>query len=311
MADGIEFGIYVPQVGWSWPQLEERARWVEELGFDALWLMDHLSAGPGIEDVPAFEGWTAATALLARTQTLRVGHLVLCNNFRHPAVLAKMATTLDIVSQGRFLFGLGSGSVAEEHAVAGLPWGSFAERTERLDEALTVIRSLFTQDRTTFHGQHYDVVDMANSPKPTRPPQIVLGGAGDRTLDLVARHADVWNCPTYFLTQLDHRLSALHAACARHNRDPAEIRVSTQGVLVLVEREEDLAAAVAAADRRYRGPQWAVHAGGLIGTSRTVVRKLQEQVDKGVTAFTLFLHDRATRETLELLAEQVVPYVKR
>lgn len=310
MAHGIEFGIYVPQVGWSWPQLEERARWVEELGFDALWIMDHLGAGPGLEDVPTFEGWTTATALLARTRTLRVGHLALCNNFRHPALLAKMATTLDIVSEGRFLFGLGSGSVAEEHAVAGLPWGPFAQRTERLDEALSIVRSMFSQERTTIHGRHYQVTDMANSPKSPQPPQIVLGGAGDRTLELVARHADVWNCPTYFLARLDDRLAALRAACEQHGRDVAEITVSAQGVLVLAEREDDLAAAVAAADRRYRGPQWAVHEGGLIGTPSTVIQRLQEQVDKGVRSFVLFLHDRATRRTLELLAEKVVPQVR-
>jgi alkanesulfonate monooxygenase SsuD/methylene tetrahydromethanopterin reductase-like flavin-dependent oxidoreductase (luciferase family) len=139
----------------------------------------------------------------------------------------------------------------------------------------------------------------------------VLGGAGDRTLDLVARHADVWNCPTYFLPRLDDRLSALRAACDRHDRDLADITLSTQGVLVLAEDEHALADAVAAADRRYRGPAWAVHEGGLVGTPDTIVRRLQEQVDKGITSFVFFLHDRAGRATLELLADQVVPRVGR
>lgn len=311
MAAGVEIGIYVPQVGFSWAQLEERASWVEELGFDALWLMDHLGAGAGLEDVPTFEGWTAATALLARTRRLRVGHLVLCNNFRHPVLLAKMVTTLDAIAEGRFLFGLGSGSVAEEHAAAGLPWGSFGERTDRLDEALTVLRSLFTQERTTFAGEHYTLRDVASAPKPPRRPPVVLGGAGDRTLDLVARHADVWNCPTYFLPRLDDRLVALQAACDRHGRELADITLSTQGVLVLAEDDDALADAVAAADRRYRGPAWAVHEAGLVGTPDTIVRRLQEQVDKGITSFVFFLHDRASRATLELLAEQVVPRVGR
>ncbi|MCW2622289.1 MAG: luciferase family protein [Frankiales bacterium] len=310
MAHGVEFGIYVPQVAFSWEGLLGRAQDVEELGFDALWLMDHLGAGPGMGDVPTFEGWTAATALLARTRTLRVGHLVLCNTFRHPVVLAKMVSTLDAISGGRFLFGLGSGSVEQEHLEAGLPWGPFAERTARLDEALTIIRDLLGgSDRTTFTGEHYQVRDVPNQPRPAGRLPFMLGGAGDRTLDLVARHADVWNCPTYFLDRLDDRLAALQAACDLHGRDRAEIRLSTQAVMVLVEREDQVADAVAAAERRYPGPMWGLHESGMVGTPDTVVRALQAHVDRGITTFTLFQHDRATRGTLELLAEQVVPRV--
>jgi len=107
---GLEFGVYLPQVSLTFEQMLGRALECERLGYDALWLYDHLYA-PGLPSVPSLEPWTLATALLARTSRLRAGHLVLCNNFRHPAVLAKMATTLDVISGGRLELGIGSGSV--------------------------------------------------------------------------------------------------------------------------------------------------------------------------------------------------------
>src|SRR5437762_1424041 len=117
----IEFGIYVPQVAFGYDDILQRALACEELGYDALWLYDHLYS-PGLPDADSFEAWTLASALLARTSRLRVGHLVNCNNFRHPALLAKMATTLDVISGGRLEFGIGSGSYEPEHLEAGLPW---------------------------------------------------------------------------------------------------------------------------------------------------------------------------------------------
>src|SRR6185437_7200619 len=113
------------------------------------WIYDHLYA-PMLPGEPAFEGWTLATALLARTTTMRVGHLVLCNNFRHPALLGRMATTLDVISGGRLELGLGSGSYPPEHQEAGIPWGSFGERSERLGEALEILTRMFAGPRTTF-----------------------------------------------------------------------------------------------------------------------------------------------------------------
>src|ERR1700743_208450 len=133
-AAGLEFGIYLPQVSLGFEQLLDRALDCERLGYDRLLLYDPPYA-PGLPGVPSLEPWTLATALLARTSRLRVGHLVLCNNFRHPAVLAKMATTLDVISGGRLELGIGSGSVEVEHDQAGIGWGSPRERSERLGEA--------------------------------------------------------------------------------------------------------------------------------------------------------------------------------
>ncbi len=212
-APGVDIGVIVPQVRLGYDELLHKARTVEALGLHSLWMYDHLYA-PMLPDQPAFEGWTLATALLAHTTTLRVGHLVLCNNFRHPALLAKMATTLDVISDGRLELGIGSGSYEPEHQEAGLPWGSFTERSERLAEALEVITAMFTGPRTTYEGRHYQVRDLPNLPAPVQRPRppLHIGGAGERfTLPLVARHADVWNVPTYALGEFPAKRDALRA----------------------------------------------------------------------------------------------------
>jgi alkanesulfonate monooxygenase SsuD/methylene tetrahydromethanopterin reductase-like flavin-dependent oxidoreductase (luciferase family) len=292
----VEVGIYLPQVGFTYEQIVERAQWVEELGFDSLWLFDHLFF-EGME-LPTFEAWTLATALLARTRTLRIGHLVLCANFRHPVLLGKMASTLDAVSGGRLLLGVGSGSVEEEHRRAGLPWGTFAERTQRLEETLDIVTRMFT-------GTH----EVPNVPTPSPPPPIIVGGGGARTLDLVARYADWWNCPTYSIGELDAKIALLHAACARIGRDPATIRLTTESVLALARTDDELPKVTALAERRFGAGAWGLHASEHIGTPATVVARLREAIDKGVTYFVFFLHDRVSRSTLQLLAEEVIPHL--
>src|SRR3954453_3040757 len=292
----VEVGIYLPQVGFSYDEILERAHWVEELGFHSLWLFDHVYF-EGM-DLPTLEGWTLATALLAQTTRLRVGHLVLCANFRHPVLLGKMASTLDAISGGRLLLGLGSGSVEEEHQRAGFPWGSFAERTERLEETLTTVTQMFA-------GEH----GVPNLPAPAERPPVIVGGGGARTLELVARHADWWNCPTYSLADLDDKIALLHAACARVGRDPATIRLSTESVLALASNEAQLPKVRELAERRFGADGWGLHASEHIGTPEMVVPRLLEAVGKGVTFFVFFLHDRVSRETLQLLAEQVVPHL--
>jgi alkanesulfonate monooxygenase SsuD/methylene tetrahydromethanopterin reductase-like flavin-dependent oxidoreductase (luciferase family) len=305
----IDFGIYVPQVAFTYHEVLLRARTVEELGFHSLWIYDHLYA-PMLPETPSLEGWTLASFLLAQTTTLRLGHLVLCNNFRHPALLAKMATTLDLCSAGRFELGLGSGSVEEEHLRTGLAWGSFAERSERLGEALQIVTDMFTQEQTTFVGRHYEIHDVPNLPPPVqRPhPPIHVGGIGPRhTLPLVARYADVWNIPTYGLADWEAREAVLEGECARIGRDPATIRRSHQAVLVLAPDDRALAEATEKAERRYRGSTWGLEAGGYIGTPPMIIDRIARAVAQGITFFIFFTHDRAESRTLELFADQVMP----
>lgn len=303
------FGIYLPQVGFTFPEILERARLCEELGFDALWLMDHLYP-PGMPDVPSFEAWTAATALLARTTRLRVGHLVLSATFRHPALLAKMATSLDVISEGRLELGVGSGSYEPEHTSAGLRWGTARERARLLEETLEILTRAFAAPRSSFTGTRFVVRDLPNVPPPVQQPRppLHVGGAGERlTLPLVARFADVWNCPTYALAAADGKRAALARACAAIGRDPATIRCSLEAVLVLVAERGDVEAARALALRRFAGSGWGVEAGGFVGTPDDVIARIRDAMGRGFSSFVFFTHDRAQPETLRLFAERVRP----
>jgi alkanesulfonate monooxygenase SsuD/methylene tetrahydromethanopterin reductase-like flavin-dependent oxidoreductase (luciferase family) len=307
----MEIGIYLPQVALSFEELRDRARHCERLGISSLWLYDHLYS-PGLPQHPSLEAWTLATALLTGTQTLRVGHLVLCNQFRHPALLAKMAATLDVISGGRFDLGIGSGSYELEHVEAGLPWGTAAERSERLGETLEILSRAFTGEPVDFEGTHYTVRGLPSLPRPVqRPgPPIVVGGAGERrTLPLVARHADVWNVPTYALGRLDRKLAALDAECERIGRDPGSIRFSVEAVLALAPDDASLPAVRAVAERRFGGPGFGLHEGGLVGTAPAVVDRLGALGALGFDQVILITHDRASDETLELLAAEVLPHL--
>src|ERR1700755_2534570 len=148
-----EIGVYLPQMGFTYDQILHRAHRCEGLGIDSVWLYDHLYA-PGAPDYPSLEAWTLATALLSRTERIRIGHMVLCNQFRHPVVLAKMATTLDQISAGRLQLGIGSGSIEDEHSRSGLDWGSFRERSERLGETLEILQQAFVNEVIDFTGKH-------------------------------------------------------------------------------------------------------------------------------------------------------------
>ena len=304
-----EIGIYLPHMGLSFDDVLHRTRRCEDLGIDSLWLYDHLYA-PGMPEYPSMEAWTLATALLARTDRIRVGHMVLCNQFRHPVTLAKMAATLDQISGGRLSLGIGSGSIEDEHRRAGLSWGTLAQRSARLGETLQILHQAFGEERIDFAGEHFTVTDLPVKPgalqKP-RPP-IVVGGVGEKyTLPLVARYADVWNVPTYALGEIDTKLAALKSNCRQIGRDPAEIVLSVEAVLALAPDDAALPGVRAAAEKRFSEPGFGLHEAGLIGTATTVVDRLGELADRGFGQIVLFTHDRCSDQTLELLTTEVIP----
>jgi alkanesulfonate monooxygenase SsuD/methylene tetrahydromethanopterin reductase-like flavin-dependent oxidoreductase (luciferase family) len=305
----LEFGVYLPQVGVDFDLLLDRAIACERLGYDSFWLYDHLGA-PGQPSRGSLEAWTVATALLARTSVLRVGHLVLCNNFRHPALLARMATTLDVISGGRLELGIGSGSIESEHRAAGLPWGSARERGDRLGEALEIITAMFAAPVTSFAGRHYQVDELTNLPGPVQQPRppIHVGGAGPGfTLPLVARHADVWNVPTYALHRLAELNEVLDRECERIGRDPATLRRSVEGVLVIAP-DDAVEAALTLARRRFGAPGYGLDAGGFTGSPDRVTDRIGELADLGVSSFVFITHDRASDETLGLFASDVMKH---
>ncbi len=303
-----EIGVYLPQMGLSFDDVLHRTRRCEDLGIDSLWLYDHLY-GPGMPEYPSMEAWTLATALLARTERIRVGHMVLCNQFRHPVTLAKMATTLDQISGGRLSLGIGSGSIEDEHRRAGLNWGTFAERSAQLGETLQILHQAFADERVDFSGKHFTVSDMPIKPgavqKP-RPP-IVVGGVGETfTLPLVARYADVWNVPTYALGEIGHKLSALRSICEDIGRDPETIVLSIEAVMALAPDQATLPTVRSFAEKRFGMPGFGLREAGLVGTAPAVVDRLGELIEMGFGQIVLFTHDRCSDQTLDLLASEVI-----
>jgi len=309
----VDVGVYIPQVGFTWDELRTRVVACDREGIPSVWFMDHLYP-PTMPAVPSFEAWTTATALAASTERVRIGHLVLANGLRHPALLAKMAITLDHASGGRLALGLGSGSYGEEFARFGLPFADAAKRAAALDEALAVLRRLFTLDETDFAGAHYRLEHAPSRPRPVQTPHppIHVGGAGRRyTLPIVARHADVWNCPTYALGRLPACRDALVAECGRIGRDPATLAVTEEAVCVLVARRDRVEHAHEEARRRFPGDGWGLDAGGYVGTPDDVLGRLAERRRLGVDGVVFFLHDRAAPDTIRLLAHEIVPAARR
>ncbi|RZT13844.1 alkanesulfonate monooxygenase SsuD/methylene tetrahydromethanopterin reductase-like flavin-dependent oxidoreductase (luciferase family) [Mycobacterium sp. BK558] len=304
-----EIGVYLPHMGFTYQEVLRRTRRCDELGIESLWLYDHLYA-PGMPDLPSLEAWTLATALLSNTERIRIGHMVLCNQFRHPVMLAKMATTLDQISGGRLTLGVGSGSIDDEHRRGGFDWGTFAQRSGRLGETLEILHQAFEEERITHAGNHFTVSDMPVKPGPVQRPRppIVVGGVGAKyTLPLVARYADVWNVPTYALGDLENAIAALRSACEAVGRDPASIVMSIEAVAALARDDATLPAVRDAAEKRFGGPGFGLHEAGLIGTPAAVADRLRELIGMGFGQIVLFTHDRCSDETLDLLAGEVIP----
>jgi F420-dependent oxidoreductase-like protein len=209
-----------------------RAVWriADEAGFDHLWAFDHFN--PIFSDVAGdvFEGMTLLAAMAEATSRVRIGLMVAGNTYRHPGVLAKMATTIDHLSGGRLEFALGASGAEIEHTMLGIPFYTAGERIRRLGEALTVCRKLWTEERASFDGRFYTLTDAISNPKPLqRPhPPIWVGGAGEKlTLRVVAEHADVWNV-IGSVEDVVRKAFVLDQHCADVGRDPAEIKRSVQ-----------------------------------------------------------------------------------
>jgi alkanesulfonate monooxygenase SsuD/methylene tetrahydromethanopterin reductase-like flavin-dependent oxidoreductase (luciferase family) len=279
----------------SWPRIVERACVAEAAGFDSLWLMDHLAA-PMTPEVDTFEAWTVATALAAQTAEIRIGHLTLCDPFRHPAVLAKMAATLDVISTGRLDLGLGWGSVPRELAQYGIAAGSARERAARLRETLDVLGLMFAGEPFSYAGSYVTMEDAIGRPVPVQPKvPIHIGGGGEKlTMPLVAQYADWWNCPGYALDRLD----ALRPLAGSE-------RVSVQHPIGVAFLEEDRDAVIELTNRRFGS--W----GGVIaGTVDEVIAALCAEVERGVEGFICQFWDFGSVETIERFALQVIPAVR-
>lgn len=225
MSTPRQFGIHTIQT-LTWPEMRERWQWLEGLGFDSLWLPDHFFPTAG-KDVPMLEAWTLLAGLATATSRARIGILVSSNTFRHPALLAKQAVTVDHLSDGRLELGVGAGWMELEHEIFGIEFPETKERVDRFAEAVELLDTYLSNDESSFAGEHYQLEDVFNRPAPVQQPRppLVMGAHGPRMLKLVARYADAWNsfAPVDEMARRNARLTAL---CEEIGRDPASIKRS-------------------------------------------------------------------------------------
>jgi len=257
----------------------------------SLWFVDHVQFG----DSPVLEGWTALTYFAALYPQFQVGHMVLCQSFRNPALLAKMAATLQYLSQGRFVLGIGAGWHEEEYRAYNYAFPTPRARTEQLEETLQIVKALWTEKQVTFEGQHHTVNAAYCEPKPDPLPPIIVGGHGRRMLRLVARYADGWNIAWSKPVTYQEKLKAFEQACQKEGRDPTQVRRSWFGRCTCVTSSEE---------------SGTLNGMGLLGTPGQIIEQIQAYVDLGIDYFMLGTRDVTDLTTVELLAREVFPYFK-
>jgi F420-dependent oxidoreductase-like protein len=334
----VKFGLALPHYDFSrpdgapvsWEGLADAARRAESLGFDSVWISDHFFlslARYGGPDEPfgAPEALTALAGLAAVTERVRLGTLVLCAGFRHPAIVAKAAATIDLLSGGRLDLGLGAGWYEDEHRAFGYPFGTVGERFEVLEETVEVVSLLFGEkEPVSWEGRHFRLEAAFCRPRPaqhSRPPLWVGGKGGPRMARLVARLADGWNT-VWAWTPEDYaaRVAVLEEACADQGRDPATVRRSL-GLYALVGRDErDLQARWRALQRWTPGVALAgvtAEAWGrdkLVGTTDRVVERVSAFADLGVEELIVSVGSLPFAvfddEAVEVFARTVIPAVR-
>lgn len=262
---------------------------------DSLWFVDHLQ----IDDQPILEGWTALTYWAALQPQLHIGHIVLCQSFRHPALVAKMAATLQYLTGGRLILGLGAGWKEDEYRAYGYDFPASRTRLAELEEAVQIIKALWSQKQATFHGKHSQIVEAYCEPKPDPLPPIVIGGTGPQMLRLIARHADWWNVSWRGIETYRQLVAECERACSDVGRDPATLRRTWFGGCLCAENEAEL--------RRLNTDNITPES-ALVGTPQQVIKQIHAFIEQGVDHFELTLpfEHPMSKHCFELLADEVL-----
>jgi alkanesulfonate monooxygenase SsuD/methylene tetrahydromethanopterin reductase-like flavin-dependent oxidoreductase (luciferase family) len=287
----VSFHLFLPQMRMPLDAIVERACAAEAAGFEGMALMDHL-APPMAAGHDMWEAMTAATWLLARTERLVVGHLVLCDALRHPAVLARQAVTLDHASGGRFELGIGSGSVPDELDTFGVGMDPPRERVARLGETLDVLRALWTGEPVDHDGRFFRLHQAQQRPVPTRRIPIIVGGIGRRTLELVRTHADWWNVPVHEIGRIEERRPLA-----------GDARISVQTMVALVPSEAERAEVAAVVDRRFGRGGMGMQP--VVGTVDELADHFGALRARGVERFYVWFADFAPPDTLTRFADVI------
>lgn len=308
----MRFGVFTSMAAQTWPGVLDLWQRSEATGWDLACLTDHFMPNTPQREGAMMECWTTLSALAPIVPRMRIGTIVLGNTYRHPAVLAKMAAQLDIISGGRLVLGLGAGWQENEHEAYGIPFYTMRERLERLDEACAVIKQLWTQERSHFDGRYYRLSDAPLEPKPVqRPhPELMVGGGGERvTLRIVAEHADHWNV-WGGANVLAHKGAILDEHCDAVGRDRKAIARSANMALLFTDRPSEVGALASTVATRLRRPDSEARDICLAGSREEIVERLHELRGAGVdTLFipTLFRPIDELRRDLDRFISEVAP----
>jgi F420-dependent oxidoreductase-like protein len=315
----MRFGTFVPQ-GWKgdqdgvpveeqWGRILQTARLIEGAGYDSIWVYDHFHTHPVVKQESTFEAWTLMAALAAVTERARLGQMCTCALYRPPSMLAKMAANVDVISGGRLDVGIGAGWSRKEFEAYGYPYPSDGERLDMLEEAVQVLKAMWTEDEATFIGKHYGVEGAINRPKPLQqphPPLWIAGGGEKRTLRIVAEYGDFSN----FGDDLDdfrHKSEILQGHCETVGRDFGEIGRSCHRMSVIGRDDADLRQKLEVAGRRRACTPDEFAGEHFAATVGQAVEEMGRFIDAGCVEMILYFYDMGEGDSMELFASEVIP----
>jgi F420-dependent oxidoreductase-like protein len=330
----VKFGVFVPQ-GWHLDladiadpieQYEHMARFAqqaEKLGFDSVWLYDHFHTVPYAELTTNFECWMATAGLARDTKSIRIGQMVTCNGYRNPALLAKMASTVDVMSHGRLDFGIGAGWYGDEYNAYGYPYPDGPERLKMLGEALQIFHAMWKEPYATFEGKFYQVRGAINEPKGVQKPHppLWVGGGGEKvTLKLVAKYGDACNVGGTNPDVYRHKYGVLKQHCEDVGRDYNEIIKSAEVFTFLTlpgwsaeratekaRRDVSRLAGHEVGVEEFQTASYRGYPSPFIGTTQQAVELYNTIIDAGVEYIIVYLNEAWKLETLQAFAEEVLP----
>lgn len=306
--DGSETSAFINQIMGSLEEIDGV--------FDSAWISDHLVPWAQFQSVETdtLESWTTLSYMTAVFKKLDFGSLVLCNSYRNPALLAKMGATLDAFSGGRFILGIGAGWKEDEYRAYNYNFQKASVRIQQLEEAVQIIKKMWTKDAVTFDGKYFKVKEAYCNPKPDPRPPIMIGGGGERlTLRVVARHADWWNCPArgrITLEQYRHKLRALKEHCIKVRRKYTEIKKTWSSHIAIAETE-DKAIEIARSNPFITGEtRFNAMQAHFVGTPEQVLEKLQKLIDIGVDYFIFRFLDFPSMRGTKLFIDKIITKLK-
>jgi F420-dependent oxidoreductase-like protein len=308
----MRFGLFTSMGNQTWAGVRDLWQHLDATGWDVACVTDHFMPNNPQREGSTLEAWSTLSALAALIPRMRVGTIVLGNTYRHPAVVAKMAAQVDIISNGRLLLGMGSGWQENEHEAYGIPYYTMRERLERLDEACHVMKSLWTERRSTYKGRFYELSDAPLEPKPVQQPhpELMIGGGGEKvTLRIVAKHADRWNIWGGPKT-VAKKGAILDEHCAAVGRDPKNVTRSANMSLLITDKKNEIDALAENIGKRM-GPHVADPRDTcLAGTPEQIREQLHELRQAGADLLflvTMFTPAADLRPGLDRFISEIAP----